>query len=47
LDKVKKKLDEASSSIEAVQVRTRAVDRKLKSVHELPTAQADEILSLE
>jgi DNA recombination protein RmuC len=47
LDKVKKKLDEASSSIEAVQVRTRAVDRKLKSVHELPTTQADEILSLE
>lgn len=47
LDKVKKKLDEASSSIEAVQVRTRAVDRKLKRVHELPTTQADEILSLE
>ena len=42
-----KKLDEASSSIEAVQVRTRAVDRKLKNVHELPAAQAEELLSLE
>ena len=37
MEKVKKKLDEASSTIEKeVAVRTRAIDRKLRKVEELP-----------
>lgn len=47
LDKVKKKLEEASNSIDQAQVRTRAVGRKLKEVQELPSSQADNILELE
>lgn len=47
LDKVKKKLEEASNSIDQAQVRTRAVGRKLKEVQELPSSQADNILDLE
>ncbi|MCT9978981.1 DNA recombination protein RmuC [Acinetobacter sp. I-MWF] len=47
LDKVKKKLEEASNSIDQAQVRTRAVGRKLKDVQELPSSQADNILDLE
>lgn len=47
LDKVKKKLEEASNSIDQAQVRTRAVGRKLKEVQELPSCQADNILDLE
>ena len=47
LDKVKKKLEEASNSIEAAQVRTRVVGRKLKEVQELPTTEADNLLQLE
>ena len=38
LEKTKKKLDEASSSIEAAAVRSRAIERKLKTVQELPAA---------
>ncbi len=38
LEKTKKKLDEASSSIDAAAVRSRAIERKLKNVQELPTA---------
>ena len=44
LDKVKKKLEEASNSIDQTQVRTRAVGKKLKEVQELPSSQADNIL---
>ncbi|MFW1745159.1 DNA recombination protein RmuC [Acinetobacter guillouiae] len=47
LDKVKKKLEEASNSIDQAQVRTRAVGRKLKEAQELPSSQADNILDLE
>lgn len=47
LDKVKKKLEEASNSIDQAQVRTRAVGRKLKEVQELPSSQADNILDLD
>ena len=47
LDKVKKKLEEASNSIEAAQVRTRAVGKKLKEVQESPSSQAAGILDLE
>ena len=40
LAKTKKKLDEASSTIEAAQVRTRAMDRQLRKVEALPEHQA-------
>jgi DNA recombination protein RmuC len=36
LEKTKKKLDEASNSIDAAAVRTRAIERKLRGVQELP-----------
>ncbi len=41
LEKTKKKLDEASSSIESAAVRTRAIERKLRTVQELPPAGGD------
>jgi DNA recombination protein RmuC len=40
LEKTKKKLDEASSSMESAAVRSRAIERKLKNVQELPVAEA-------
>jgi len=41
LDKTKKKLDEASSSIDTAAVKTRSIERKLRSVEALPlTGQA-------
>jgi hypothetical protein len=40
LAKTKKKLDEASNTIDAAEVRTRAMARQLKSVEALPEAQA-------
>jgi DNA recombination protein RmuC len=36
LDKVKKKLDEASNAVEVAQTRTRAMDKKLKRVEAVP-----------
>lgn len=47
LDKVKKKLEEASNSIDQAQVRTRAVGKKLREVQELPNSQVDSILELD
>ena len=44
LDKVKKKLDEASNTIEDVAKRKRAIDRKLRSVAELPSVQTQALL---
>jgi DNA recombination protein RmuC len=44
LAKTKRKLDEASSSIDAAQVRTRQMTRKLKSVEELPSDEAQALL---
>ncbi|HZV80875.1 MAG TPA: DNA recombination protein RmuC [Geobacteraceae bacterium] len=41
LEKTKKKLDEASSSIESAAVRTRAIERKLRTVQELPAAEGE------
>jgi DNA recombination protein RmuC len=38
LDKTQKKLQEASNTIEQAAVRGRAIERKLKSVQELPAA---------
>lgn len=48
MDKVKKKLDEASSTIEKeVTVRTRAIDRKLRKVEELPSTKMPSLLERE
>ena len=37
LAKTKKKLQEASSTIDQAEVRTRAIERKLKKVQEIPS----------
>ena len=47
LEKVKKKLNEASSSIESAETRHRVVAAKLRKAEELPPADAAQILSLE
>jgi DNA recombination protein RmuC len=44
LARTKRKLEEASSSIDAAQVRTRQMARRLKGVEELPTEQARDLL---
>ena len=44
LDKVQKKLIEATKSIDDVNVRKRAIDRKLRSVAELPVAPVQDLL---
>ncbi len=44
LARTKKKLDEASSSIDAATTRTRAMERRLKSVEALPEAQVAQLL---
>ena len=41
LEKTKKKLDEASSSIDTATVRTRAIERKLRGVEALPAAEPE------
>ncbi len=46
LDKVKKQLSTATKTIEETGVRTRAMERKLRSVEELPAAVASEVLAL-
>jgi DNA recombination protein RmuC len=44
LARTKKKLDEAASSIEAAETRTRVMTRKLKTVEALPEARAQQLL---
>ncbi|MDP9142920.1 MAG: DNA recombination protein RmuC [Pseudomonadota bacterium] len=44
LDKVRKKLDEATNQLDATGVRTRAITRQLKSVQELPGTEAERLL---
>ncbi|HEX4895381.1 MAG TPA: DNA recombination protein RmuC [Solimonas sp.] len=44
LDKVKKKLDEASTQIEQTGVRSRAISRRLREVQELPGGEAERLL---
>jgi len=44
IGKVQKKLQEASGVIDSAQVRTRAIDRKLRDVQELPAADAQQVL---
>ncbi len=46
LDKVQKKLDEASKQIDSVAVRRRAIDRRLKGVESLPEAESAAILAI-
>lgn len=46
LDKVKRQLNTASQTIEDTGVRTRAIERKLRSVEQLPEAEAAAILAL-
>jgi DNA recombination protein RmuC len=45
LDKTQKKLQEASNTIEQAGVRSRAIERKLKAVQELPQEQSLTLLS--
>jgi DNA recombination protein RmuC len=46
LDKVKRQLHTASQTIEATGARTRAIERHLRAVEELPEAEAAEVLVL-
>jgi DNA recombination protein RmuC len=47
LDKTKKKLQEASNTLDAASVRSRAIERKLKDVQELPVSESDRLLEEE
>ncbi len=47
LEKVQKKLQEASNSIDSAAQRSRAVERKLRSVQELPSSDATKLLELD
>ena len=44
LDKTRKKLQEAGNSIEAAAVRSRAIEKKLRTVQELPAGEAAAVL---
>lgn len=44
LDKVRKKLDEATNQIEATGVRTRAITRRLRTVEALPQSDTEKLL---
>jgi len=44
LEKTKKKLDEASNVIESAGVKSRAIERKLKSVQELPKEKSEKLI---
>lgn len=46
LDKVKKKLSEASNTIDTAATRTRAIGNKLTAVQQMPATQADALLAL-
>ena len=47
LDKVQKKLHEATRSIDGVAVRRRAIDRTLRAVGRLPDEEAGPLLGLD
>jgi DNA recombination protein RmuC len=47
LDKVQKKLQEATNTIDKTAVRSRAIERRLREVHELPLEEAESVLLLE
>ena len=46
MDKIHKQLQTVSGTVESTQVRTRAMDRKLREVEQLPTEEAKELLGL-
>ncbi len=46
LAKVKRQLDTASKSIESTETRTRAMERRLRSVEQLPEGEVEEVLNL-
>jgi DNA recombination protein RmuC len=46
LGKVKKQLGTASRTIDAAETRTRAMERKLRAVEQLPDQEADSLLRL-
>ena len=46
LDKVKRQLDTAARTIEETGVRTRAMERRLRAVEQLPDQEADLVLSI-
>ena len=46
LDKVKRQLATASNTIDQTAVRTRAMERRLRSVEQLPGAEAEAVLEL-
>jgi DNA recombination protein RmuC len=46
LDKVNRQLNTASRTIEDTGVRSRAIERKLRSVEQLPEAEASAVLAL-
>ncbi|MDL2261815.1 DNA recombination protein RmuC [Methanimicrococcus sp. OttesenSCG-928-J09] len=45
LEKTRKKLDEAAGVLDTVDTRTRAINRKLKEVHELPEGDTTKLLN--
>jgi DNA recombination protein RmuC len=47
LGKVQRKLREASNTIDSAAVRTRAIERKLRDVQELPATDGKGVLMLE
>jgi len=47
LDKVQKKLQEASNTMHDAGVRTRAIERKLRKVQELPAAEAQRLIPID
>ncbi len=47
LDKVQKKLQEASNTMQDAGVRTRAIERKLRKVQELPSDEAQRLIPLD
>lgn len=46
LAKTKEKLDQASRTIDSASVRSRAIERKLRGVEELPACEADSLLKV-
>ena len=46
LDKVKKQLNTASNTIEQTGVRSRAIERRLRTVEELPQDETDDVLAI-
>ena len=47
LDKTRKKLDEASTSIDTAAARTRRIQKKMQGIEQLPAQEADGLLGIE